>query len=103
MATELEGERPVSFFYHLGDIVYLHGERANYGAQFFEPYAGVSRRRSSAVAGNHDGELAPGSEVGRSRRSSSSSARRRLRATPDPSAASASTSRTCTGRSSTTG
>ena len=63
MATELEGERPVSFFYHLGDIVYLHGERANYDAQFFEPYRGYPAP-ILAVAGNHDGELAPGSEAG---------------------------------------
>jgi 3',5'-cyclic AMP phosphodiesterase CpdA len=63
MATELEGERPVSFFFHLGDIVYLHGERANYDAQFFEPYR-VYPAPILAVAGNHDGELAPGSEAG---------------------------------------
>ncbi len=62
MATELGGEAPVSFFYHLGDIVYLNGERANYGAQFFDPYESYDAP-IVAVAGNHDGDLAAGSDA----------------------------------------
>jgi hypothetical protein len=62
MATELDGERPVSFFYHLGDIVYPHGERANYDQQFFEPYGGY-RAPIVAIAGNHDGDVAHESDA----------------------------------------
>jgi len=62
MATELGGERPVSLFYHLGDIVYLNGERAHYREQFFEPYAPYTAP-ILGVAGNHDGELAAGSNA----------------------------------------
>lgn len=60
MATELTGARQVSFF--LGDVVYLNGERSHYGAQFFEPYDAY-RAPILAVAGNHDGDLAPGSDA----------------------------------------
>ncbi len=56
MATELEGPEPASFFYHLGDIVYLNGERAHYEAQFFDPYESYEAP-ILAVAGNHDGDL----------------------------------------------
>ncbi len=62
MTTELAGEEPARFFYHLGDIVYLNGERANYGAQFFEPY-GEYGAPILAVAGNHDGDLPAGSDA----------------------------------------
>lgn len=62
MASELEGTQPASFLYHLGDVVYLHGERANYEAQFFDPYA-VYQAPILAVAGNHDGDLSPGSDA----------------------------------------
>ena len=62
MASELGGEAPVSFFYHLGDLVYLNGERANYGAQFFEPYDSYGAP-IVAVAGNHDGDLPAGSDA----------------------------------------
>lgn len=62
MAYELDGAAPVNFFYHLGDVVYPHGERANYSSQFFQPYDGYSVP-IFALAGNHDGELAPGSGV----------------------------------------
>jgi hypothetical protein len=61
MAAELSGEEPVRFFYHLGDIVYLHGEETHYRSQFSEPYAGYSAP-IFAVAGNHDGERAPGTD-----------------------------------------
>lgn len=59
MTSQLESPDPVRFFYHLGDIVYLHGEEENYGAQFLGPY-GQYDAPIFAVAGNHDGELGPG-------------------------------------------
>ena len=62
MATELAGEEPARFFYHLGDIVYLHGERAHYRTQFFEPYAGYGAP-IIAIAGNHDGDVPAGIDV----------------------------------------
>ncbi|HEY2202802.1 MAG TPA: metallophosphoesterase [Solirubrobacteraceae bacterium] len=62
MATELDGEAAVSFFYHLGDIVYLNGERANYGAQFFDAYESYDAP-IVAVAGNHDGDLPADSDA----------------------------------------
>jgi hypothetical protein len=38
MATEVGDEDPVTFFCHLGDIVYLYGETTADAAHFFEPY-----------------------------------------------------------------
>ena len=62
MATELDGLQPVNFFYHLGDIVYLNGERAGYRSQFFDPYECYGAP-IVGVAGNHDGDLAPGNDA----------------------------------------
>jgi acid phosphatase type 7 len=44
-----------SFFYHLGDVVYYNGQKAEYYPQFYEPYAqyGVP---ILAIPGNHDGD-----------------------------------------------
>jgi hypothetical protein len=58
MASEVAGKDPVRFFYHLGDLVYLHGEEENYGPQFLAPYAGY-QAPIFAVAGNHDSEPGP--------------------------------------------
>lgn len=55
MADDLTGPDPVRFFYHLGDVVYPHGEEANYGPQFFSPYAEY-RAPIFAIPGNHDAE-----------------------------------------------
>jgi Calcineurin-like phosphoesterase len=55
MVDELAGPAPVDFFYHLGDVIYPHGEEANYGAQFFSPYAAYDAP-IFAIPGNHDGE-----------------------------------------------
>jgi acid phosphatase type 7 len=63
MVAELAAEPPVQFFYHLGDIVYLHGEEANYRSQFVSPYADYYAP-IFAIPGNHDGQLAPGSRAG---------------------------------------
>jgi hypothetical protein len=56
MVQELRGPTPVNFFYHLGDVVYPHGEEANYGSQFFAPYSAYTAP-IFAVPGNHDGEV----------------------------------------------
>ncbi|MGA9859062.1 MAG: metallophosphoesterase [Solirubrobacteraceae bacterium] len=58
MVEELGGERPAAFFYHLGDVVYPHGEEAHYGAQFYTPYAAYSAP-IFAIPGNHDAEAIP--------------------------------------------
>jgi acid phosphatase type 7 len=63
MVDELHGPHPVDFFYHLGDVVYPHGEEAGYRSQFFAPYAAYSAP-IFAVPGNHDGELTPTSRAG---------------------------------------
>ena len=103
MATELAGDEPARFFYHLGDVVYPHGERANYGAQFFEPY-GDYEAPILAVAGNHDGDLPAGSDA-----AAAGAVRQDSSARPDaasgarPPAAPRSSNRTSTGRSCTTG
>lgn len=55
MAADLHAAEPVHFFYHLGDVVYPHGEEANYGSQFFVPYGGYDAP-IFAIPGNHDGE-----------------------------------------------
>lgn len=60
MERELRGPEPVSFFYHLGDVVYPHGEDANYRPQFFSAYADYDAP-IFAVPGNHDGESQPSS------------------------------------------
>lgn len=62
MSSELTGPRPVRFFYHLGDVVYPHGEAAHYRPQFFTPYAGYTAP-IFAIPGNHDAEAAPGSRA----------------------------------------
>ncbi len=43
------------FFYHLGDVVYPHGEEANYRPQFHAAYADYTAP-IVAVPGNHDAE-----------------------------------------------
>jgi hypothetical protein len=58
MVAQLGGDQPVRFFFHLGDIVYLHGEEAGYEPQFVAPYAAYTAP-ILAIAGNHDGDLAP--------------------------------------------
>lgn len=50
------------FLYHLGDIVYHHGERSGYYDQFFSPYRHYPRP-VFAIAGNHDSDVNPESEV----------------------------------------
>jgi predicted phosphodiesterase len=55
MAAELQAQAPTRFFYHLGDVVYPHGEEAYYRPQFFSAYAAYAAP-IFAVPGNHDAE-----------------------------------------------
>jgi hypothetical protein len=49
-----------SFFYHLGDVIYSFGEAQYYYDQFYEPYRDYPAP-IFAIAGNHDGMVAPNS------------------------------------------
>jgi hypothetical protein len=46
------------FLYHLGDIVYYHGESSHYHRQFYEPYK-CYPAPIFAIPGNHDGSVNP--------------------------------------------
>ena len=46
------------FLYHLGDIVYNHGEATEYDRQFFTPYQHYPGP-IFAIAGNHDSDVNP--------------------------------------------
>ncbi|MEJ7557931.1 MAG: metallophosphoesterase [Pedobacter sp.] len=50
------------FLYHLGDVVYHFGEAAHYDEQFFLPYSKYPAP-IFAIAGNHDSDVNPDSEV----------------------------------------
>ena len=52
-----QGGASPAFVYLVGDIVYFHGEPANYQAQFYEPYAHLNVP-IVAIPGNHDGDVA---------------------------------------------
>ncbi|MBW8682901.1 metallophosphoesterase family protein [Chitinophaga rhizophila] len=54
-------ERP-QFLYHLGDVVYNHGEASQYQRQFFGPYQQYPGP-VFAIAGNHDSDVNPDSPV----------------------------------------
>ena len=56
MVQELDGPARADFLYHLGDVVYPHGEAAHYASQFFAAYAPYAAP-IFAVPGNHDGEV----------------------------------------------
>ncbi len=51
------GEAPL-FYFHLGDVIYNFGERLYYYDQFYDPYRGYPAP-ILALAGNHDGMIAP--------------------------------------------
>jgi predicted MPP superfamily phosphohydrolase len=55
LAAEQNGDDRADFLYHLGDVVYPHGEESHYGAQFFAPYSAYDAP-IFAIPGNHDGE-----------------------------------------------
>ena len=50
------------FLFHLGDIVYHHGEADRYGKQFFKPFEQYPAP-IFAIAGNHDSDVNPASAV----------------------------------------
>ena len=50
------------FFFHLGDVVYNFGEARYYYDQFYEPYRDYPAP-ILAIAGNHDGMVAPGANT----------------------------------------
>ena len=50
------------FFFHLGDIIYSFGEAQYYYDQFYEPYRNYPAP-ILALAGNHDGMVAPGTKA----------------------------------------
>jgi predicted phosphodiesterase len=50
------GEGKPQFLYHLGDIVYDHGEKQEYPAQFFKPFEDYPGPIFS-IPGNHDAEV----------------------------------------------
>ncbi len=50
------------FFFHLGDVIYSFGEAAYYYDQFYDPYRNYPAP-IFALAGNHDGMVAPGTDV----------------------------------------
>lgn len=56
-----EQDRP-SFLYHLGDIVYHYGEADQYDEQFLTPFENYPKP-IYAIAGNHDSDINPESEV----------------------------------------
>ena len=58
---EAARDRP-SFFLHLGDVVYSFGEAQYYYDQFYDPYRDYPAP-IIALAGNHDGMVAPGTDV----------------------------------------
>ena len=51
-------DRPL-FYFHLGDVIYNFGEAAYYYDQFYDPYRNYPAP-ILAIAGNHDGMIAPG-------------------------------------------
>jgi hypothetical protein len=48
---------PPAFLYIVGDVVYFHGEPANYPPQFYEAYGHLAAP-ILAIPGNHDGDVA---------------------------------------------
>jgi hypothetical protein len=54
-------EKPF-FFFHLGDVIYSFGEEQYYYDQFYEPYRDYPAP-ILALAGNHDGMIAPGTNA----------------------------------------
>jgi len=55
MTADVHSSQPPSFFYHLGDVVYFNGEKAQYYPQFYEPYRDYGAP-IMAIPGNHDGD-----------------------------------------------
>lgn len=59
--TDAGNDKPL-FFFHLGDVIYSFGEARYYYDQFYEPYRDYPAP-ILALAGNHDGMVAPGTNA----------------------------------------
>ena len=59
---EEAAENVPRFFFHLGDVIYNFGEARYYYDQFYEPYRDYPAP-ILALAGNHDGMVAPGTNA----------------------------------------
>jgi hypothetical protein len=57
---EVKPETVPSFLFHLGDVIYSFGESEYYYDQFYDPYRNYPAP-IFAIAGNHDGMVAPNS------------------------------------------
>lgn len=55
MLADMAGANAPAFFYHLGDVVYFNGQKAQYFSQFYEPYEHYNVP-IFAIPGNHDGD-----------------------------------------------
>lgn len=62
--AKADHEKPL-FLYHLGDVVYNHGEASQYQRQFFEPFRDYPAP-IVAIPGNHDSDVNPESAPYRS-------------------------------------
>jgi hypothetical protein len=65
MLADFDEEAPENvpqFFFHLGDVIYNFGEASNYYDQFYDPYRDYPAP-IVAIAGNHDGMIAPGTQT----------------------------------------
>jgi hypothetical protein len=65
MVSDFNEEDPTDlpkFFFHLGDVVYSFGETAYYYDQFYDPYRNYPAP-IIALAGNHDGMVAPNTDA----------------------------------------
>ncbi|MEN0054506.1 MAG: metallophosphoesterase [Mucilaginibacter sp.] len=60
--NDLKGSDRPQFLYHLGDIVYNHGEAERYEQQFLSPYKQYPAP-IFAIAGNHDSDINPANPV----------------------------------------
>ncbi|MCL7987795.1 metallophosphoesterase [Sphingobacterium sp. lm-10] len=56
-----ESEESPAFLYHLGDVVYNHGEASEYHQQFLSHYE-MYEAPIFAIPGNHDGDINPQAE-----------------------------------------
>jgi hypothetical protein len=62
LGEDSRAENNPAFLYHLGDIVYNHGEAHEYPSQFLKPYENYNAP-IFAIPGNHDGDINPDSRV----------------------------------------
>ena len=65
LVSDFEENHPAdlpAFLYHLGDVVYSFGEASYYYDQFYDAYRDYPAP-IMAIAGNHDGMVAPGSSA----------------------------------------